>query len=228
LTGEFSRRDFIKIAGATALILPIAGQLEALRALNVERASPEVLQEGVGKKWAMVLDLNKCIGCFSCVKACQQKNALPEDVELAHVYKLGERNGHTYFLPTLCMQCEHPACMSVCPTGATYKRKDGIVKVDVSRCIGCGMCVLACPYRARILHPFTGYAIKCDFCADRIEQGLKPACVEACPRGARIFGNISDPDSEVSRLIREKKDKIFVLLPELGLNPSVYYVKPEV
>lgn len=90
------------------------------------------------------------------------------------------------------------------------------------------MCVLACPYRARILHPFTGYAIKCDFCADRIEQGLKPACVEACPRGARIFGNISDPDSEVSRLIREKKDKIFVLLPELGLNPSVYYVKPEV
>ena len=127
------------------------------------------------------------------------------------------------FLPRLCNHCSSPNCVSVCPTGATYKREeDGIVVVDPDICIGCKYCIQACPYDARFLNPVTGAADKCDFCLHRVSQGLAPACVETCIGRARIFGDINDPDSEISRMIAT--NPVSVLRPEKGTQPNVFYI----
>jgi Fe-S-cluster-containing dehydrogenase component len=148
------------------------------------------------------------------------------------------------FRPIPCMHCEKPACLDVCPTGATYKRDDGIVLVDHNKCMGCRYCVLACPYEARHYlkridnyygmagrTPFEilkqkdldkGTAVKCDFCVERLEKGRKPACVETCPAQARYFGDLDDAKSEVSELIAVNRGT--VLREELGTKPSVYYI----
>jgi tetrathionate reductase subunit B len=113
--------------------------------------------------------------------------------------------------------------VDVCPTGATYKRKqDGIVVVDTGLCIGCKYCIQACPYDARFLNPVTGFADKCDFCIHRVSKGLDPACVNSCVGGARIFGDISDPDSEISRQLAT--NPVTVLRPGKGTEPNVYYI----
>jgi len=110
----------------------------------------------------------------------------------------------------------------VCPTQATYKRHDGIVVVDNEVCIGCGYCIQACPYDARFINPETDTVDKCNFCVLRTEAGLLPACVETCVGGARIFGDLNDPQSEISRLLREYPTQ--VLKPEMGTNPRVFYI----
>lgn len=155
-------------------------------------------------------------------------------------------------LPLLCMQCKEPECEKVCPTGATKRRPDGIVTVDPNLCMGCKYCVVACPYEARHFvddwkdyftgtsnpsSPYfeyaknewlskygKGVATKCNFCIERVEKGSLPACVEACPTEARIFGDLDDPESEVSILIKKRKG--FQLHPEYGTDPAVYYLPP--
>ena len=130
------------------------------------------------------------------------------------------------------MQCEDSPCTSVCPVGATYRTAEGIVLVDASRCIGCGYCVLACPYGARYIAPAAdrapngtpGVADKCTWCYHRISRGDQPACVEVCPVGARKFGDGSDPSSDVATLIRERNGK--PLHPEYGTRPRVWYLGP--
>jgi Fe-S-cluster-containing dehydrogenase component len=134
------------------------------------------------------------------------------------------------FVPRLCMQCEDPPCVAVCPVGATYRTLDGIVLVDETRCIGCGYCVVACPYGARYIVPaggdtprgVAGVADKCTFCYHRITAGRLPACVEACPVGARIFGDLDDPSSPVSVALQGKPTK--VLKAALGTKPRVSYI----
>ncbi|MFI5254451.1 MAG: 4Fe-4S dicluster domain-containing protein [Candidatus Limnocylindrales bacterium] len=134
------------------------------------------------------------------------------------------------FVPRLCMQCENPPCVAVCPVGATYRTPDGVILVDQDRCIGCGYCVVACPYGARYLVPAggdaprgtPGVADKCTFCYHRITVGRRPACVEACPVGARRFGDLDDPDSDASIALRGKPTK--VLKAALGTNPRVHYI----
>jgi tetrathionate reductase subunit B len=127
-------------------------------------------------------------------------------------------------LPRLCNHCEDPSCVPVCPVGATFKREDGIVAVNAAACIGCGFCVQACPYGARFLNRVTRTADKCTFCLHRLAAGLLPACVENCVGGARIFGDLRDPASAVSRMLAAFKGKLAVLYPEKSTNPHVLYL----
>lgn len=136
----------------------------------------------------------------------------------------------SYFVPRLCMQCENPPCVPVCPVSATYRTEDGVVLVDQRRCIGCGYCAVACPYGARYMVPsggetpqgVAGVADKCTFCYHRTTRGELPACVEVCPVEARLFGDLNDPSSRVSTVLREKRTQ--VMKPALGTKPRVHYV----
>ena len=127
-----------------------------------------------------------------------------------------------FFVPKLCNQCTHPACVQVCPTGATYRTQDGVVLIDHKYCIGCQYCVQACPYGARFFRAKEGVTDKCTWCYHRITKGLQPACVEVCPVGARIFGDRNDPQSPISLFIRN--NRVQVLRPESGNAPNVFYV----
>ncbi len=204
----------------------------------------------------MVIDLKRCIGCYGCQIFCKTENHTPPGVLWSRVlfYESGRYpTVRRMPLPALCMHCGEPACVDVCPTGASIRRPDGIVTVDSNKCTGCLNCLIACPYGARYLCPekveyFPGQGLtpyekvgyqrhtrgavsKCDFCLSRIEKGLKPACVENCMTQARYFGDLDDPDSEVSQLIRDKG--AFPVYPAVypetvakkpEMNPSVYYL----
>lgn len=198
----------------------------------------------------MVIDLKRCIGCYGCQIACKAEKGTRPGTTYARVVK---REWGTYpdvkrlSLPVLCMHCGEPPCVDVCPTGASQKReRDGIVFIEGDFCVGCRACVMACPYGARYFQDEArdyfgdggnayescvyaaherGVVEKCDFCRQRLERGLEPACSANCMCRARIFGDLDDPASEVSRLIREEGG--FQLNPELGTDPSVWYLPPE-
>lgn len=127
-----------------------------------------------------------------------------------------------FFVPKLCNQCENPPCVQVCPVGATYATADGVVLVDRKWCIGCGYCIMGCPYGVRFFHPVHKVAEKCNFCYHRITRGMKPACVDACPFGARQIGNLRDPDDPVTRIIMT--ERVGILKEEYGTKPQVYYI----
>jgi tetrathionate reductase subunit B len=127
-----------------------------------------------------------------------------------------------FFVPKLCNQCENPPCVQVCPVGATYQTADGVSLVDRKWCIGCGYCIMACPYGMRFFHPVHQVAEKCNFCYHRISKGLKPACVQACPMGARKIGNFKDPQDPVTQVI--KTQRVGVSKPEYGTKPQVYFI----
>jgi tetrathionate reductase subunit B len=127
-----------------------------------------------------------------------------------------------FFVPKLCNQCKKPACVQVCPVGATYQTQDGVVLVDRSWCIGCGYCIMACPYGMRFFHPVHKVAEKCTFCYHRITKGMKTACVENCPFEARQIGNLKDPNDPVTKIIMN--ERVAVLKDEYGTKPQVYYI----
>jgi Fe-S-cluster-containing dehydrogenase component len=127
-----------------------------------------------------------------------------------------------FFVPKLCNQCDNPPCVQVCPVGATYQSADGVVHVDRTWCIGCGYCIMACPYGVRFFHPEYHTAEKCNFCYHRITKGLKPACVGACPFSARQIGDIKDLNDPVTKII--KTERVGILKEEFGTNPQVYYI----
>ena len=180
-----------------------------------------------GKRWVMLIDLRKCVGCQACTVACKFENNIPEgsfrtwvpDVEIG-VYPDTRRA----FLPRLCNHCERPSCIEVCPADATWQRKDGIVEIDYDKCWGCGSCVNACPYDARFINPVTKTADKCTFCSQRVDQGLLPACVETCIGGSRQFGDLNDPNDPVTRQI--KSESVQTLKPGTGNQPRVFYIRP--
>ena len=128
----------------------------------------------------------------------------------------------SFFVPKLCNQCEEPPCVPVCPVGATYATREGVVLVDRQACIGCKYCIQACPYGARFLDPRLKVIDKCTWCYHRITKGLPPACVAVCPVEARLFGDMRDPESQVGRMIRE--ERLGILKPDLGTEPMVYYI----
>jgi tetrathionate reductase subunit B len=142
-------------------------------------------------------------------------------------YRFANRYGDekvekAFFVPKLCNHCTHPACVQVCPTGATYKTEDGVVVIDHTYCIGCQYCVQACPYGARFFDERRHVTDKCTWCYHRITKGLQPACVEVCPTGARIFGDRADKQSTISQFIQN--NRVYVLKPETGNAPNVFYV----
>jgi len=181
-----------------------------------------------GPHWAMLVDTRRCIACQACTIGCAMENALPEGEfrTVVATYAVTTPDGHAGLsvVPRLCNHCEDPPCIPVCPVGATFKRADGVVLVDGERCVGCAYCVQACPYDARFINHQTGKADKCTFCSHRIEAGLLPACVETCVGGARIFGDINDQASEISRRLKAAEGQISVLKPEAATTPRVFYL----
>ena len=197
----------------------------------------------------LAIDLDTCVGCNACAVACKQWNASgttgpltdynpfgkdPSGVWFNRIrnYEVGDYpDNKTVHFPMSCMHCEDADCVTVCPTGASYKRpEDGIVLVDQDKCMGCNYCAWACPYGARELDREDGVMKKCTLCIDRIyDENLpledrQPACVLTCPTHARFFGDYDDPDSEVSKLTRERDGK--ALMPELGYKPTNMYLPP--
>jgi Fe-S-cluster-containing dehydrogenase component len=198
----------------------------------------------------LVIDLDTCVGCQACVTNCKEWNTgghmapltdydpygeAPDGVWFNRVHSYehdtGDGCGRTVHFPRSCLHCETPACVTVCPTGASYKRaSDGIVLVDEDKCIGCKLCSWACPYGAREFDVDVGVMKKCTLCVDRIyndnlpEADRVPACVAACPTGARHFGDLGDPASPVSQLVAERGG--VDLMPELGYRPTNKYLPP--
>lgn len=207
-------------------------------------------------RYAMVIDLARCFGCQTCAAACKVANNLPKEVVYNTVYTVGGDytdtasgqfpNCSQSYLPFQCQHCDNPACVEVCPTGASQKRDDGIVWVDDTQCIGCDSCINACPYQAD-RHVRThvpdgfGYYLdvvvgeydapahtantveKCTFCHNLIDRGEPPACMQLCPARARFFGDIDDPASDVSKVLQGREYE--QLKTEAGTGPQVYYLK---
>ncbi len=209
-------------------------------------------------RYAIVADLNRCVGCQTCTSACKHQNATAPNIQWRKVldFEVGEYPDVTRaFLPVGCMHCDEPPCLDVCPSTATRKRDDGIVTIDYDICIGCAYCAIACPYQARFrvdkpAHAYSGktmrhealredpnrigVAQKCTFCVDKIDAGLAagltpgidpdatPACVNSCIADALHFGDVEDPNSNVSTLLHENRH--FRMHEELGTGPRIYYL----
>ena len=206
-------------------------------------------QERSGKKLGLVIDLDICVGCHACAVSCKEWNTSGYSAPLTdlaaygdqpigawlnriHSYETGpEGEGRTVHFPRSCLHCEEPACVTVCPTGASYKRaEDGIVLVNPETCIGCKLCSWACPYGAREYDYDDGVMKKCTLCVDRIynenleEADRVPACVRACPTSARHFGDLGDPESDVSKMVADRGG--YDLMPEMGYKPVNKYLPP--
>ncbi|BDW86792.1 4Fe-4S dicluster domain-containing protein [Roseicyclus marinus] len=208
------------------------------------------LPPDTSRKLGLVIDLDTCVGCQACVIACKGWNTENYGAPLSdqdpygadpsgsflnrvHGYEITPDQGAAQLVhfPKSCLHCEDAPCVTVCPTGASYKRaEDGIVLVNETDCIGCGLCAWACPYGAREMDQSAGVMKKCTLCIDRIynenlpEEDREPACVRTCPAGARHFGDLADPDSAVSQLVAERGG--FDLMPEMGTKPVNKYLPP--
>ncbi len=208
------------------------------------------LPESTDRKLGLVIDLDTCVGCHACVISCKEWNTGGYGAPLSDVDAYGEDPSGTFLnrvhtfevkpadkpamithFPKSCLHCEDAPCVTVCPTGASFKRsEDGIVLVHEDWCIGCGLCAWACPYGAREKDPVEKVMKKCTLCVDRIynenipEEDRVPSCVRTCPAGARHFGDLGDADSDVSKLVAERGG--FDLMPEQGTKPVNKYLPP--
>lgn len=248
-TATLTRRNFLKLGMAGIVSTTISHKFLKRRRNAIEG------QESSPHRWAMVVDLNKCVGCGQCVLACQANNDVSPNMAWNRILEMGQINGQESFLPIQCMHCADAPCTHICPVGATYQREDGIVMMDYDRCIGCRYCQEACPFGARLFNwqafdgpnPAVpewgepeverrprGVVEKCSFCFQRIDRGLAagltpgrdleatPACVVACPLKARLFGDLNDPASPVSKALADQK--AFRLREDEGYEPRIYYL----
>jgi Fe-S-cluster-containing dehydrogenase component len=177
--------------------------------------------ETVESDYALIIDLNECTGCGACAEACNQRNDLPEGKSFIH--RIGKKDGEDcWCLPVQCQHCQDAPCAEVCPTGATYHHKSGVVLVNQQTCVGCKYCAVACPYGGRVYDEHTGVVSKCWLCLDWVLGGGEPACVQACVKGARIFGRRDDP--KIADILSSGRAQL--LHPEFGTKPGiVYYIQ---
>ena len=177
------------------------------------------------KRYALAIDAKKCIDCKACVVACRAENGVP----LAHSRNWinDELRGDwpklmQVFEPEQCHHCEEPACVRVCPTGASFQRSDGVVAIDSSECVGCRYCMIACPFDARFFRVDLGVLHNIKKKTNRLDRGELPACVETCPSKVRVFGDLNDPDSEIHQLLEKRQYR--VKKREAGTGPQIYYL----
>jgi Fe-S-cluster-containing dehydrogenase component len=182
------------------------------------------MKDQTQKNYILIIDALKCFDCKACMVACKVENNVPKGMWRNWVRPTGGlKRKRTQFQPGQCMECEAPSCVPACPVRATHKRADGMVVIDPARCIGCGNCVTACPYGARYRNPVTRLAEKCDYCQHRLQRGEEPACVETCPTKARVFGDLNDPASKVSTLMKKGR-LVQVRNPLIDTRPRIYYL----
>jgi len=228
-----SRREFLRgglaiaasAAAGSSLLLSQAAPARAEDDGHARYYDSFPRRDAMEHRWAMVVDLRRCVGCRACTVACKSENNVPGGVfrtwlRFAEVGKYPQTRPR--FFPSFCNHCDNPPCVPVCPVLATYKRDDGLVLIDAEQCIGCGYCIQACPYGARFLNPVTRTADKCTLCAHRLEAGQTPACVATCIGAALTVGDLNDPGSDVSRLLAQYPAQ--TLKPELGTDPMFFYV----
>ncbi|MGE5323970.1 MAG: 4Fe-4S dicluster domain-containing protein [Actinomycetota bacterium] len=235
---SLSRRKFLVLLPAAALAW------ESLLAGTPETAPNYKISE---HWWAMLVDIEKCIGCGSCVRACQKENDVPDGyyrtwIERYRVLEVdgvetiqvdspdGGKNGFTpvtepgakqFFVPKMCNHCADSPCTQVCPVGATFISPDGVVLIDQTYCLGCRYCVQACPYGCRFIDPRTNTAQKCTLCYHRISKGLTTACCEVCPTGARQLADLKNPNDPIHEFLRTHS--VQVLKPYLATGAKLYY-----
>ena len=256
---KITRKEFLKLFGACLVTLS-GGKALAVLDSTEESQTSATANHKQRKQWGMLIDTNKCAqkkGCTLCIEACDRAHNIPSFQNPAHEVKwIWERPFEDLFslyqtqymengkkeqpTPVLCNHCDDPPCVRVCPTGATWKRKeDGLVMMDWHRCIGCRYCMAACPYGSRSFNwvdprphiadlnldyptRTKGVVEKCTFCPERLAKGELPACVEACSEKALLFGDLKDPQSEIRKVLAP--DYTLRRKPELGTGPNVYYV----
>jgi len=176
-------------------------------------------------RYGFVIDQDRCIGCHACTVACKEEHNVPIGVFrtwVKYIEKGSFPDTSRHFGVLRCNHCDNAPCIEICPTTALFRRPDGIVDFDASRCIGCKSCMQACPYDALYIDPETNTAAKCNFCAHRIELNLEPSCVIVCPTQAIIAGDLDDPSSKASRIVATQKT--LTRKPQKGTEPKLYYI----
>ncbi len=242
-----ARRQFLEVAGKALFLTGAAGAALPYVLAGTPEAAPSY--KALDHWWAMMIDIEKCIGCGGCVRACKKENDVPLEpfffrtwVERYHVVpdseipEVDSPNGgydgfpekhragdgsKNFFVPKLCNACADSPCTQVCPVGATYVSPDGAVLVDKSYCLGCRYCVQACPYGCRYIDPRTETVDKCTLCYHRITKGLTTACCEVCPTATRVLGDLKDPKDPIHEWLRTHK--VQVLKAHLATHSKTYY-----
>ncbi len=241
------RRDFLFKAGRLLILYgAAAGAWEAIVEGRPETAPT---YDTAKHWWAMAIDIEKCIGCGNCARACKEENDVPrepvyfrtwverytvrgEDIEHPTAEspdggyngfkdQPAEEGAKSFFVPKLCNHCAHSPCVQVCPVGATFESPDGVVLVDKTYCLGCRYCVQACPYGCRFIDPRSKTVDKCSLCYHRITKGLTTACCETCPTGARMLGDLKNPKDPIHEFLRTHK--VQVLKPQMATGSKTYY-----
>ena len=245
MSTETTRREVLQDAGKFILLSGAARV--ALQTLRGEPVAEPDKYKAADHWWGMTIDIDKCIGCGNCVKACAAENGVPDGYFRTWVERYYVKDGapdqpivdspnggmdgfpeldrpagaKSFFVPKLCNHCADSPCVQACPVGATFETRDGVVLVDQKYCIGCRYCIQACPYGCRYLDPRKNVVDKCTLCYHRITKGLTTACSEVCPTGARKLADLKNPDDPVHEFLRN--NHVEVLKPHLATGAKAYY-----
>ena len=239
-----ARREFLRNIAAAGVVSLGGGMMLYTMGGEAQAKKPGDPLDA-RKRWGMLIDTSKCTsGCEKCVEACKKENGWEAEpgsqTDVQWIRKVDVKDPKTGFmasLPVMCQHCANPPCVDVCPTGASMQRADGIVRVNMHICIGCRYCMMACPYKARsFVHEEIpeenkrfhapmgkGCVTSCDLCAHRVDAGRIPACAEACPEGAMLFGDLNDPNSELRKRLKEIRS--YQIRADLGTDTGIRYTQ---